>query len=31
MNILKLTDGVPAKYSEGALKRNNPGVSFLVH
>ena len=28
MNILKLTDGVPAKYSEGALKRNNPGVSF---
>ena len=28
MNILKLTDGVPAKYSEGALKRENPGVSF---
>ena len=28
MNILKLTDGVPAKYSEGALKRDNPNVSF---
>ena len=28
MNILKLTDGVPAKYGEGALKRENPGVSF---
>ena len=28
MNILKLTDGVPAKYSEGSLKRDNPQVSF---
>jgi hypothetical protein len=28
MNILKLTDGVPSKYSEGALKRENPNVSF---
>ena len=28
MNILKITNGVPAKYSEGALKRNNPRVSF---
>jgi len=28
MNILKLTNGVPAKYGEGALKRENPGVSF---
>ena len=28
MNILKITDGVPAKYSEGALKRENPNVSF---
>jgi len=28
MNILKLTDGVPAQYSEGLLKRDNPQVSF---
>jgi len=28
MNILKLTDGVPSKYSEGSLKRDNPQVSF---
>jgi hypothetical protein len=28
MNILKLTDGVPAQYSEGSLKRDNPQVSF---
>tara|TARA_A100001391_G_C5015742_1_gene264409 strand:+ start:336 stop:1016 length:681 start_codon:yes stop_codon:yes gene_type:complete len=28
MNILKLTDGVPSKYSESRLKRDNPNVSF---
>jgi hypothetical protein len=28
MNILKLTDGVPRKYSESLLKRDNPNVSF---
>lgn len=28
MNILKLTNGVPEKYTEGALKRENPNVSF---
>lgn len=28
MNILKLTNGVPAKYSEGALKRDNPDTLF---
>jgi hypothetical protein len=28
MNILKLTNGVPKKYTEGALKRENPNVSF---
>ena len=28
MNILKLTNGVPSKYTEGALKRENPNVSF---
>ena len=28
MNILKITDGVPRKYSESRLKRDNPNVSF---
>jgi len=28
MNILKLKNEVPLKYSEGALKRENPNVSF---
>jgi len=28
MNILKITDGVPRKYSESRLKRDNPKVSF---
>ncbi len=28
MNILKLTDGNPIKYSEARLKRDNPNVSF---
>jgi hypothetical protein len=28
MNILKVTDGVPRKYSESRLKRDNPNVSF---
>ena len=28
MNILKLTDGNPIKYSESRLKRDNPNVSF---
>ena len=28
MNILKLTDGNPVKYSESRLKRDNPNVSF---
>ena len=28
MNILKLIDGVPSKYSESRLKRDNPNVSF---
>jgi hypothetical protein len=28
MNILKLTNGVPTKYSEGALKRDNPDTLF---
>ena len=28
MNILKLTDGAPRKYSESRLKRDNPNVSF---
>lgn len=28
MNILKITNGVPSKFTEGALKRENPGVSF---
>lgn len=28
MNILKLANGVPRKYSESLLKRDNPNVSF---
>jgi len=28
MNILKIKNGAPLKYSEGALKRENPNVSF---
>lgn len=28
MNILKLTDGVPSKYSESRLKRDNPDTLF---
>ena len=28
MNILRLIEGVPVEYSEGALKRENSGVSF---
>ena len=28
MNILKITDGLPRKYSESRLKRDNPNVSF---
>ena len=28
MNILKLTNGVPSKYSQSRLKRDNPNVSF---
>jgi len=28
MNILKITDEVPRKYSESRLKRDNPNVSF---